>query len=106
MDYIFSILIGVGLSAILLMAPILTGIFGRLPYLPYVALAIYVPFFEFDVPKWPYIFISMLSAYQVFKINDSYARTSAMSIAPEWAARCQTSYFFIVAISYIVSLFI
>tara|TARA_B100000795_G_C22788082_1_gene435559 strand:- start:1064 stop:1384 length:321 start_codon:yes stop_codon:yes gene_type:complete len=106
MEYILSIFIGFGISIILWLAPILTGIFGKFPWIWYVSLAIYVPFIDFDVPVLPYVIISASASFYFFRINDEYSRTQAMSSAPEWAARCQVSYLFLVMGSYVVSWFI
>lgn len=106
MDYVYSILIGLGLSLILLLAPIFTGIFGHRMWLFYVALAIYVPFIDFDLPVLPYVIVSAFASFFLFQINDKYSQTSAMSDAPEWAARCQASYLYLVIGSYVVSWFI
>ena len=106
MEYILSILIGLGISIILWLAPILTGIFGKFPWILYVGLATYAPFLDFGVPVFPYIIISAVASFYLFKMNDNYSRTQAMSTAPEWAARCQASYFFLAMGSYVVSWFI
>lgn len=106
MEYILSILIGLGISIILWLAPIFTGIFGKFPWIWYVGLAIYAPFIDLDVPVLPYVIISAVASFYLFKMNDNYNRNQAMSTAPEWAARCQASYLFLVMGSYVVSWFI
>ena len=54
----------------------------------------------------PFVLISIVAAYQAFKINDLYYRTQAMSNAPEWAASSQVTYLFVLIASYVVSLII
>ena len=105
-DYLYSILIGLALSFIMLLTPILTGIFGRLMWPIYVGLGIYVPFLDLGVPVLPYVLISAFVSFQGFKLNNWYSQNEALSSAPEWAARCQVSYLFIVIGSYLVSWFI
>ena len=95
MDYFYSVLIGIGLSIFLWMTPIFTGIFGSFIWPLYVAIAIFLPFYEFGVPVFPYVIVSFVVSLYLFKINDDYSQSEAMSSAPEWAARCQVSYGFI-----------
>jgi|TARA_B110001469_G_C9596125_1_gene295998 hypothetical protein len=106
MEYFLSILIGLGISIILLLAPIFTGVFGKFPWVWYVALAIYIPFLDFNVPVLPYVLISAAASFCFFKMNVKYNRNQAMITGSEWAARCQASYFFLVIGSYLVSWFV
>ena len=107
MDYLFSILVGFGLSLIIFLAPIFVSIFGSsISWLFYLILAISIPFVDLGLPQWPFVLISIVAAYQAFKINDLYYRTQAMSNAPEWAARSQVTYLFVLIASYVVSLII
>ena len=59
MDILYSILIGYGISAVIAMAQLLTRLVGRFAWPFYVSLAIYVPFFDFGLPKLPYIIVSV-----------------------------------------------
>jgi len=86
------------------MATIFTGLYkSQRPYPFYFALGIYVPFLDFGIPVLPIVLISAVSAFLLFNINDKYSHTIAMSDSPEWAARCQISYFFLVIICYILA---
>jgi len=111
MDIFISIIIGLGITIIVWLAPIFTGIFGGLMWLPYCFLGGIIPFTGtvFNIPKY-YIFISIVIslffAFQFFKINERHAKTIAISNSSDWAARCQASFATILIISSIISLFI
>ena len=105
MDYILSIGIGLIIGIILWVAPILAGLLGStITYPLYLAVSIYAPLMDTDLPKWPYIIISIFFAFQFFKINDNYDRV-ALSNAPQWAARCQATYMFLTPLVCIINFF-
>ena len=101
MDYILSIGIGLIIGVILWVAPIVAGLLGStITYPLYLAVSIYAPIMETNLPKWPYMIISIFFAFQLFKLNDNYDRV-AISNAPQWAARCQATYMFLSSLVYI-----
>ena len=111
MDIMWGIIYGLGLSIALWVAPVIAGIISHRIWLIYVVLGVWVPF---SGDYWGIqngyvnisIAISIVIGFRLFKINDRYARTEAMSEAPEWAARAQVTYIGFAIISSIVKLFL
>jgi len=82
MDYILSIGIGLIIGIILWVAPIVAGLLGStITYPLYLAVSIYAPIMDTNLPKWPYMIISIFFAFKLFKLNDNYDRV-AISNAP------------------------
>ena len=90
MSIIYSFLLGLGVCFVLWLSPIIAGFFGRLTYGVYIGIALGVASWDsalgFDLPKWPYVILSILGAILISNINAKYSQEKAISLASERAA--------------------
>ena len=97
MSIIYSFLWGLGICFLLLLSPIIAGIFGRLVYGVYIGIALGVATWDstlgFDLPKWPCVILSILVAisisnYNVIKYGQEYAKSPTILNRPSGAMVC------------------
>ena len=90
MSVIYSFLFGLGICFVLWLSPITAGIFGRLTYGFYIGIALGIASWNsplgFDLPKWPYLVLSILGAISISNMNAKYSQKKATTLAPERAA--------------------
>jgi hypothetical protein len=109
MSIIYSFLLGLGICFVLLLSPIIAGIFGRLVYGVYIGISLGVASWDsasgIDLPKWPYVILSILAAMSISNFNAKYAQEKALSRAPERAAGAMVCYVIFLIIGLVYRLF-
>ena len=100
---------GLGICFVLWLSPIIAGIFGRLVYGVYIGIALGIASWDstsgIDLPKWPYVTLSILVAISISNYNAKYAQEKAMSLAPERAAFAMVLYVVFLIIGLVYRLF-
>ena len=109
MSIIYSFLLGLGVCFVLWLSPIIAGFFGRLTYGVYIGIALGVASWDsalgFDLPKWPYVILSILGAILISNINAKYSQEKAISLAPERAAGSMVWFVIFLVIGLLYKLF-